>query len=75
VQTNADSVANIKATGSSVLVMNVSLVQYIGTSALLTRKPLPDDPADEPVKTSHWVQDLDGSILRRKKRHKRLLVL
>ena len=30
VQTNADSVANINATGSSVLVLNDSLVQYEG---------------------------------------------
>lgn len=35
VQTNADSVANINATGSSVLVMNDSLVQYEGSALKL----------------------------------------
>ncbi len=35
VRTNADSVANIKATGSSVLVMNDSLVQYEGSALKL----------------------------------------
>ena len=35
VQTNADSVANINATGSSVLVMNNSLVQYEGSALKL----------------------------------------
>ncbi len=35
VQTNADSVANINATGSSVLVLNESLVQYEGSTLKL----------------------------------------
>jgi hypothetical protein len=35
VQTNADSVANINATGSSVLVLNDSLVQYQGSGLKL----------------------------------------
>jgi hypothetical protein len=35
VQTNADSVANINSTGSSVLVLNDSLVQYEGSSLKL----------------------------------------
>jgi hypothetical protein len=35
VQTNADSVANINATGSSVLVLNDSLVQYEGSDLKL----------------------------------------
>jgi hypothetical protein len=35
VQTNADSVANINATGSSVLVLNDSLVQYEGSGLKL----------------------------------------
>src|SRR6202041_1416151 len=35
VQTNADSVVNINATGSSVLVLNVSLVQYQGNTVNL----------------------------------------
>ena len=35
VQTNADSVANINATGSSVLVLNESLVQYEGSALKL----------------------------------------
>jgi hypothetical protein len=35
VQTNADSVANINATGSTVLVLNDSLVQYEGSSVKL----------------------------------------
>jgi hypothetical protein len=35
VQTNADSVANINATGSSVLVLNDSLVQYEGAAVKL----------------------------------------
>src|SRR5579872_1467862 len=35
VQTSADSVANINATGSSVLVLNDSLVQYEGTALKL----------------------------------------
>src|ERR1700683_174160 len=35
VQTNARSVANINATGSTVLVLNASLVQYEGSSVKL----------------------------------------
>ncbi len=35
VQTNSDSVANINATGSSVMVLNESLVQYEGTALRL----------------------------------------
>ncbi|MGB6803834.1 MAG: hypothetical protein WBE31_16335, partial [Candidatus Sulfotelmatobacter sp.] len=35
VQTNADSVANINATGSTVLVLNDSLVQYEGSTVKL----------------------------------------
>src|ERR1700724_520888 len=35
VQTNSDSVANINATGSSVLVLNESLVQYEGSTVKL----------------------------------------
>lgn len=35
VQTNADSVANINATGSSVLVLNESMVQYEGSTLKL----------------------------------------
>ena len=76
VQTSADSVANINATGSSVLVLNESLVQYeggaiklehggvtISTSKLLTTRA---GGVTVTPKASIWtefeVRDVDGKV-------------
>jgi hypothetical protein len=76
VQTNPDSVANINAVGSSILVLNDSLVQYvdgdltlehggltISTSKLLTARA--GDVKVSPVSTG-WtefdVRDVDGKV-------------
>jgi hypothetical protein len=76
VQTNKDSVANINATGSSVLVLNDSLVQYEGNSVSLehggvtvsTSKSLATQvgalivsPAAG-VLTEFEVRDVDGTV-------------
>jgi hypothetical protein len=76
VQTNADSVANINATGSSVLVLNESLVQYEGSTiklehggvAISTSKLLATRAGDVKVSpvASVWtefeVRDIDGKV-------------
>ena len=76
VQTNGDSVANINATGSSVLVMNDSLVQYEGSALKLehggitisTSKLLAAHAGDVKVTpaASSWtefdVKDVDGRV-------------
>ena len=76
VQTSADSVANINATGSSVLVLNESLVQYEGSSLKLehggvtisTSKLLATRAGDvvvSPVSnvwTEFDVRDVDGKV-------------
>jgi len=76
VQTNADSVANINATGSSVLVLNDSLVQYEGSTLKLehggvtisTSKLLAARAGDVTVSpaASGWtefqVRDVDGRV-------------
>jgi hypothetical protein len=76
VQTNADSVANINATGSSVLVLNDSLVQYEGSALKLehgavnisTSKLLVTHAGSVTVSPSStgWtefeVRDLDGRV-------------
>jgi ferric-dicitrate binding protein FerR (iron transport regulator) len=76
VQTNADSVANINATGSSVLVLNESLVQYEGSTLKLehgavtisTSKLLATRAGDVTVSpvSSVWtefdVRDVDGRV-------------
>jgi hypothetical protein len=76
VQTNADSVANINATGSSVLVLNDSLVQYEGSTVKLehggvtisTSKSLSTSAGDVTVSptASAWtefdVRDVDGRV-------------
>jgi hypothetical protein len=76
VQTNADSVANINATGSSVLVLNDSLVQYEGSTVRLehggvtisTSKSLSTSAGDVTVSptASAWtefdVRDVDGRV-------------
>jgi len=76
VQTNADSVANINATGSSVLVLNDSLVQYEGSALKLehggvtisTSKLLATRAGSVTVSPSStgWtefeVRDLDGRV-------------
>jgi hypothetical protein len=76
VQTNADSVANINATGSSVLVLNESLVQYEGSTlklehggvAISTSKLLATRAGDvvvSPVSnvwTEFEVRDVDGRV-------------
>jgi hypothetical protein len=77
VQTNTDSVANINATGSSILVLNDSLVQYEGTALKLehggvtisTSKLLATragsvtvSPASN-VWTEFEVRDVDGRVL------------
>jgi hypothetical protein len=76
VQTNADSVANINATGSSVLVLNDSLVQYEGSTVRLehggvtisTSKSLSTSAGDVTVSptASAWtefeVKDVDGRV-------------
>jgi hypothetical protein len=76
IQTNSDSVANINATGSSVLVLNESLVQYEGSTlklehggvAISTSKLLATRAGDvkvSPVATG-WtefeVRDVDGKV-------------
>ena len=76
VQTNADSVANINATGSSVLILNESLVQYEGSALKLehggvtvsTSKLLVTRAGDvvvSPVSnvwTEFEVRDVDGKV-------------
>ena len=76
VQTNADSVANINATGSSVLVLNESLVQYEGSTlklehggvAISTSKLLATRAGDVKVSpvatvwTEFEVRDVDGKV-------------
>jgi hypothetical protein len=76
VQTNKDSVANINATGSTVLVLNDSLVQYEGTSVNLehggvtvsTSKSLATRAGSITVSpaTGVWtefeVRDVDGKV-------------
>jgi len=76
VQTNPDSVANINATGSSVLVLNDSLIQYEGSTVKLehggvtvsTSKSLATRAGDVTVSptTSVWtefeVRDVDGRV-------------
>src|SRR5579864_4291077 len=76
VQTNVDSVANINATGSSVLVLNDSLVEYDGTALKLehggvtvsTSKLLATRAGDvvvSPVSnvwTEFEVRDVDGRV-------------
>ena len=76
VQTNADSVANINATGSSVLILNESLVQYEGSTLKLehggvtvsTSKLLVTRAGDvvvSPVSnvwTEFDVRDVDGKV-------------
>lgn len=76
VQTNADSVANINATGSSVLVLNESLVQYEGSTlklehggvAISTSKLLATRAGGVKVSpaTTVWtefeVRDVDGKV-------------
>jgi hypothetical protein len=76
VQTNADSVANINATGSSILVLNDSLVQYEGSGLKLehggvsisTSKLLPTRVGNVTVSpvsgvwTEFEVRDVDGRV-------------
>jgi hypothetical protein len=76
IQTNADSVANINATGSTVLVLNDSLVQYQGSSVKLehggitisTSKTLATRVGNVTVSpvagvwTEFEVRDVDGSV-------------
>lgn len=76
VQTRADSVANINATGSAVLVLNDSLVQYQGNAVKLehggvtisTSKSLATRAGDVTVSPagSGWtdfeVRDVDGTV-------------
>jgi len=76
VQTNSDSVANINATGSSVLVLNESLVQYEGSTlklehggvAISTSKLLATRAGDVKVSpvatvwTEFEVRDVDGKV-------------
>jgi len=76
VQTNSDSVANINATGSSVLVLNDSLIQYEGSTVTLehggitisTSKSLATRAGDVTVSptASVWtefeVRDVDGRV-------------
>ena len=76
VQTTADSVANINATGSSVLVLNESLVQYEGSTlklehggvAISTSKLLATHAGDVKVSpvaavwTEFEVRDIDGKV-------------
>ena len=76
VQTNPDSVANINATGSSVLVLNDSLIQYEGSTVELehggvtisTSKSLATRAGDVTVSptASVWtefeVRDVDGKV-------------
>ena len=76
IQTNADSVANIKATGSSVLVLNDSLVQYEGGTVRLehggvtisTSKAMATRAGEVTVSpaanvwTEFEVRDVDGTV-------------
>jgi hypothetical protein len=76
IQTNTDSVANINATGSSVLVLNESLVQYEGSTIKLehggvtisTSKLLATRAGDVKVSpvatvwTEFEVRDVDGKV-------------
>lgn len=76
IQTNTDSVANINATGSSVLVLNGSLVQYEGSTIKLehggvtisTSKLLSTHAGDVKVSpvatvwTEFEVRDVDGKV-------------
>ena len=76
VQTNAESVANINATGSTVLVLNDSLVQYEGSAVKLehggvtisTSKSLATRAEDVTVSpaasvlTEFEVRDVDGRV-------------
>ncbi len=76
VQTNADSVANINATGSTVLIMNSSFVQYEengvklehGAVKVSTSKKLATHVGDVTVSPANgvWtefeVRDLDGKV-------------
>jgi len=76
VQTNADSVANINATGSTILVLNDSLVQYEGSTVKLehggvtisTSKSLATRAGDVTVSpaasvlTEFEVRDVDGRV-------------
>jgi len=76
IQTNADSVANINVTGSSVLVLNESLVQYEGSTlnlehggvAISTSKLLATLAGDVKVSpvatvwTEFEVRDVDGKV-------------
>ena len=76
VQTNADSVANINATGSSVLVLNESLIEYEGSTlklehggvAISTSKLLATHAGDVKVSpvaagwTEFEVRDVDGKV-------------
>ncbi|MGC1451268.1 MAG: hypothetical protein WA830_14665 [Candidatus Sulfotelmatobacter sp.] len=76
VQTNPDSVANINATGSSVLILNDSLVQYEGSTVKLehggvtisTSKLLATRAGDvtvspaASVSTEFDVRDVDGRV-------------
>jgi hypothetical protein len=56
VQTNADSVANINATGSSIMVLNESLVQYEGSNLKL-------EHGGVSVSTSKLLTTRAGSVL------------
>jgi hypothetical protein len=76
VQTNADSVANINATGSTVLVLNDSLVQYEGSSIklehggvtistsklLATRAGMVTVSPASAAWTEFEVRDVDGTV-------------
>ena len=76
IQTNTDSVANINATGSSVLVLNGSLIQYEGSTIKLehggvtisTSKLLATRAGDVKVSpvatvwTEFEVRDVDGKV-------------
>jgi hypothetical protein len=76
IQTNPDSVANINATGSSVLVLNESMVQYDGSSlklehggvAISTSKLLATRAGNVKVSpvatvwTEFEVRDVDGKV-------------
>lgn len=76
VQTNADSVANINATGSTVLIMNSSFVQYEENGVKLehggvrvsTSRQLPTHVGDVTVSpaagvwTEFEVKDVDGKV-------------
>src|SRR6266478_4693471 len=61
VQTNKDSVANINATGSTVLVLNDSIVQYEGSAVKLEHGGVTVSPAAS-VLTEFDVRDVDGRV-------------